>query len=177
MKEVLRRPIKKVPTLPRQGGGEPLLRGSTRTRTSFEIGGQACSPPTRSTGASRGSSVTKGETLVDTARNIEAMHPDVIVIRHPAGGAPQLVAERVGCAVVYAGDGAHEHPSQGLLDLYTLAEHFTRTAGKRTRTRLRLLAGKTVAIVGDVSHSRVARSNLYGLTSSGRQVRCAARPP
>jgi aspartate carbamoyltransferase catalytic subunit len=113
---------------------------------------------------SSSSSVTKGETLVDTAKNLEAMRPDVLVIRHSAGGAPRLVAEHVGCAVVSAGDGAHEHPSQGLLDCFTLRE------------KLGTLEGKTVAIVGDVSHSRVARSDLFAMTKLGAKVRLCGPP-
>ena len=108
--------------------------------------------------------MTKGETLVDTVRNLEAMRPDVIVIRHQSGGAPRLVAESVGCAVVSAGDGAHEHPSQGLLDAFTIRE------------RLGTLEGKVVTIVGDVSHSRVARSNVHCLPKLGAQVRFCGPP-
>ena len=109
--------------------------------------------------------MTKGETLVDTAKNLEAMRPDVLVIRHSAGGAPQLVADHVGCSVVSAGDGAHEHPSQGLLDCFTLRE------------KLGTLEGKTVAIVGDISHSRVARSDLHAMTEARRaRSGSAARP-
>jgi aspartate carbamoyltransferase catalytic subunit len=100
----------------------------------------------------------------------------VLVIRHSAGGAPQLVADKVSCAVVSAGDGAHEHPSQGLLDLYTMAEHFTRQAGGTGAPDFGTLAGKTVAIVGDISHSRVARSNLFGLNRLGAKVRLCGPP-
>jgi aspartate carbamoyltransferase catalytic subunit len=108
--------------------------------------------------------VTKGETLVDTARNLEAMRPDVLVIRHSAGGAPRLVSEHVACAVVSAGDGAHEHPSQGLLDCFTIRE------------KLGSLEGKTLAIVGDISHSRVARSDLHAFTKLGTTVRLCGPP-
>jgi aspartate carbamoyltransferase catalytic subunit len=105
------------------------------------------------------------------------MRPDILVIRHPAGGAPGFIASRVGCAVVSAGDGAHEHPSQGLLDMYTLAEHFTRLrGGVDAQPDFGTLAGKTVTIVGDVTHSRVARSNLHGLTKLGARVRVCGPP-
>jgi len=176
MKEVLRRPIKKVPTLRGKAVVNLFFEASTRTRTSFETAAKVLSADAVNWTSST-SSVTKGETLVDTARNIEAMHPDVLVIRHPASGAPQLVADRVSCSVVSAGDGAHEHPSQGLLDLYTLAEHFTARAGKQDGPPdFGTLAGKTVAIVGDVSHSRVARSNLHGLGKLGATVRLCGPP-
>ncbi|HEX9290811.1 MAG TPA: aspartate carbamoyltransferase catalytic subunit [Anaeromyxobacteraceae bacterium] len=176
MKEVLRRPIKKVPTLRGKAVVNLFFEASTRTRTSFETAAKVLSADAVNWTSST-SSVTKGETLVDTARNIEAMHPDVLVIRHPASGAPQLVADRVSCSVVSAGDGAHEHPSQGLLDLYTLAEHFTAQAGKQDGPPdFGTLAGKTVAIVGDVSHSRVARSNLHGLGKLGAKVRLCGPP-
>jgi aspartate carbamoyltransferase catalytic subunit len=163
MKEVLRRPIKKVPSLRGKTVVNLFFEASTRTRSSFEIAAKVLSADALNW-TSSGSSVTKGETLVDTARNLEAMRPDVLVIRHSAGGAPRLVAERVGCAVVSAGDGAHEHPSQGLLDCFTLRE------------RLGTLEGKTVAIVGDVSHSRVARSDLFAMTRLGAKVRLCGPP-
>ncbi len=176
MKEVLRRPIKKVPTLRGRGIVNLFFEPSTRTRTSFEAAAKILSADAMNW-TSATSSVTKGETLVDTARNIEAMRPDLLVIRHPAGGAPGLVAEHVSCAVVSAGDGAHEHPTQGLLDLYTLAEHFTRAAhGPGAAPDFALLAGKTVAIVGDISHSRVARSDVHGLTALGARVRFCGPP-
>ncbi|HYS80829.1 MAG TPA: aspartate carbamoyltransferase catalytic subunit [Anaeromyxobacteraceae bacterium] len=176
MKEVLRRPLKKVPTLRGKAVVNLFFEASTRTRTSFETAAKILSADAVNWSSST-SSVTKGETLVDTARNIEAMHPDILIIRHPASGAPQLVADRVGCAVVSAGDGAHEHPSQGLLDLYTLAEYFTAAAGRKDAAPdFGLLAGKTVAIVGDVSHSRVARSDLFGLRTLGAHVRLCGPP-
>jgi aspartate carbamoyltransferase catalytic subunit len=108
--------------------------------------------------------VSKGETLIDTVKNLEAMHPDVLVIRHSASGAPGLVASRVGCSVVSAGDGAHEHPSQGLLDAFTVRE------------KLGTLDGKTLTIVGDVSHSRVARSDIYAFGKLGAKVRLCGPP-
>ena len=176
MKEVLRRPLKKVPTLRGKAVVNLFFEASTRTRTSFETAAKILSADAVNWTAST-SSVSKGETLLDTARNIEAMRPDVLVIRHPAGGAPGFIASRVGCAVVSAGDGAHEHPSQGLLDMYTLAEHFTRLGGvKDALPDFGAIAGKTVTIVGDVTHSRVARSNLHGLTKLGARVRVCGPP-
>jgi len=163
MKEVLQRPIKKVPSLRGKSVVNLFFEASTRTRSSFEIAAKVLSADALNWTASA-SSVTKGETLIDTARNLEAMNPDVLVIRHSAGGAPRLVAERVGCAVVSAGDGAHEHPSQGLLDCFTLRE------------RLGTLEGKTIAIVGDISHSRVARSDLHAFPKLGAKVRVCGPP-
>ncbi|WP_242371460.1 aspartate carbamoyltransferase catalytic subunit [Anaeromyxobacter sp. SG26] len=163
MKEVLQRPIKKVPSLRGKSVVNLFFEASTRTRSSFEIAAKVLSADALNW-TSSSSSVTKGETLIDTARNLEAMRPDVLVIRHSAGGAPQLVAEHVGCAVVSAGDGAHEHPSQGLLDCFTLRE------------KLGTLEGKTVAIVGDISHSRVARSDIHAMTKLGARVRLCGPP-
>jgi aspartate carbamoyltransferase catalytic subunit len=181
MKEVLRRPIKKVPTLRGRSVVNLFFEASTRTRSSFEIAAKILSADSLNW-TSSGSSTSKGETLVDTAKNLEAMRPDVLVIRHAASGAPALVASRVGCAVVNAGDGAHEHPSQGLLDAFTLAEHFSR-GGAREREGaayappdLSTLGGKTVAIVGDIAHSRVARSNLHALPKLGAKVRLCGPP-
>jgi aspartate carbamoyltransferase catalytic subunit len=163
MKEVLQRPIKKVPSLRGKGIVTLFFEASTRTRSSFEIAAKVLSADVLNW-TSASSSVTKGETLIDTAKNLEAMRPDVLVIRHSAGGAPGLVAERVGCSVVSAGDGAHEHPSQGLLDCFTIRE------------RLGTLEGKTVTIVGDVSHSRVARSDLHAFGKLGAKVRLCGPP-
>jgi len=138
-----------------------FYEASTRTRTSFEIAGKRMSADTINISASA-SSVVKGETLEDTARNIEAMHPDIIVMRHSASGAPHYLAERLsGCSIINAGDGAHEHPSQALLDLMTIREHKGR------------IEGLTVAIIGDIAHSRVARSDLYALKTMGATVRLA----
>jgi aspartate carbamoyltransferase catalytic subunit len=178
MKEVLRRPLKKVPTLRGRAVVNLFFEASTRTRSSFETAAKILSADALNW-TSSGSSVSKGETLVDTARNLEAMRPDIIVIRHPSSGAPRLVADKVRCAVVNAGDGAHEHPSQGLLDAYTLAEHFARVAGggPGAPADLGLFPGKTVAIVGDVSHSRVARSNLHCLPKLGVRYASAAPRP
>ena len=163
MKEVLLRPIKKVPSLRGKSVVNLFFEASTRTRSSFEIAAKVLSADALNW-TSASSSVTKGETLVDTARNLEAMRPDVLVIRHSAGGAPGLVAQHVKCAVVSAGDGAHEHPTQGLLDCFTIRE------------RLGSLEGKTLAIVGDISHSRVARSDLHAFTKLGTTVRLCGPP-
>jgi aspartate carbamoyltransferase catalytic subunit len=163
MKEVLQRPIKKVPSLRGKTVVNLFFEASTRTRSSFEIAAKVLSADALNW-TSSSSSVTKGETLVDTARNLEAMRPDVLVIRHSAGGAPKLVADHVACSVVSAGDGAHEHPSQGLLDCFTLRE------------KLGTLEGKTIAIVGDISHSRVARSDLFAMTKLGAKVRFCGPP-
>ncbi|PNU19075.1 aspartate carbamoyltransferase [Geothermobacter hydrogeniphilus] len=159
-KEINTRAIKKVPTLRGRTIINLFFEASTRTRTSFEIAGKRLSADTVNISASS-SSVVKGETLEDTARNIEAMHPDIIVMRHGASGAPHYLAERLDCAIVNAGDGAHEHPSQALLDLFTIRE------------KKGSLEGLKVAIVGDIAHSRVARSNLYALTRVGAEVRLA----
>ncbi len=177
MKEVLRRPLKKVPTLRGKAVVNLFFEASTRTRSSFETAAKILSADALNW-TSAGSSVSKGETLLDTARNLEAMRPDVLVIRHASSGAPRLVADRVGCAVVNAGDGAHEHPSQGLLDAFTLAEHFSRAAGEGAQDLpdFGLLRGKIVAIVGDVSHSRVARSDLHGLAKLGALMRVCGPP-
>ncbi len=163
MKEVLRRPIKKVPSLRGKSVVNLFFEASTRTRSSFEIAAKVLSADALNW-TSATSSTTKGETLVDTARNLEAMRPDVLVIRHSASGAPRLVAEHVGCSVVSAGDGAHEHPSQGLLDCFTVRE------------KLGTLEGKTLAIVGDISHSRVARSDLHAFPKLGAKVRLCGPP-
>ena len=163
MKEVLHRPVKKVPSLRGKSVVNLFFEASTRTRSSFEIAAKVLSADALNW-TSSGSSTSKGETLVDTARNLEAMRPDVLVIRHASGGAPKLVADHVGCAVVSAGDGAHEHPTQGLLDCFTLRE------------RLGTLEGKTVAIVGDISHSRVARSDLHAMPKLGAKVRLCGPP-
>jgi aspartate carbamoyltransferase catalytic subunit len=179
MKEVLRRPLKKVPTLRGKGVVNLFFEASTRTRSSFEIAAKILSADSLNW-TSSGSSVGKGETLVDTAKNLEAMRPDVLVMRHSSSGAPHLVASRVRCAVVNAGDGQHEHPSQGLLDAFTLAEHFSRTGKPKpdayTPPDLGSIAGKTVAIVGDITHSRVARSNIHALPKLGAKVRLCGPP-
>jgi aspartate carbamoyltransferase catalytic subunit len=160
-RELADRPIKKVPTLRGRTVLNVFLEDSTRTRVSFEIAGKRLSADTINMSRS-GSSASKGETLIDTARNLMAMHPDVIVLRHGASGAAALVAQHVSCAVVNAGDGKHEHPTQALLDCATIRAHKGR------------LEGLEVAIVGDIEHSRVARSNIWALTKLGAKVRVCA---
>ena len=155
--EISTREIKKVPTLRGKSVINLFYEASTRTRTSFEIAGKRLSADTINISAST-SSVVKGETLIDTARNLEAMNPDIIVISHSAAGAPHLLASLVNQSIINAGDGAHEHPTQALLDMMTIKEK----KGK--------IAGLKVAIVGDILHSRVARSNIYGLSKMGAQV-------
>lgn len=157
-KEINRRDIKKVPTLRGKTVVNLFYEPSTRTRTSFEIAAKRLSADTVNFTPSS-SSVGKGETLLDTVRNIEAMHPSIIVVRHPLAGTPHLLAKRVHIGVVNAGDGAHEHPSQALLDMLMIRD----AKGK--------IEGLTVAIVGDISHSRVARSNIIGLRKMGAKVR------
>ena len=156
-KEVSERAIKKVPALRGKTIVNLFFEASTRTRISFEFAEKRLSADTVNVAAS-GSSVSKGETLVDTARNLEAMRIDIVVIRHPASGAAQFLASRIRSNVINAGDGKHEHPTQGLLDLLTLRDKF----GK--------IEGLKVAICGDVLHSRVARSNLWGLLKLGAEV-------
>lgn len=158
--EVSSREIKKVPTLRGKTIINLFYEASTRTRTSFEIAGKRLSADTINISAST-SSVVKGETLIDTAKNLEAMNPDVIVIRHSASGAPHMLARMVRQSVINAGDGANEHPTQALLDLMTI------------RLKKGGVAGLKVAIVGDIAHSRVARSNIYGLHKMGAQVTVA----
>jgi len=156
-KEISERAIKKVPALRGQTIVNLFFEASTRTRISFEFAEKRLSADTVSI-ASSGSSVQKGETLVDTARNLEAMRIDMVVIRHGASGAAAFLAERIESNVINAGDGTHEHPTQGLLDLLTLRDHFGSLEGLR------------VCIVGDVLHSRVARSNIWGLKKMGAKV-------
>jgi aspartate carbamoyltransferase catalytic subunit len=158
LSEVSTRSVKKGPALRGRVVVNAFWEASTRTRTSFELAAQRLSADVIDF-SEKGSSVAKGETLIDTARNIEAMGIDVIVIRHPAAGAAELLSRTVKCSVVNAGDGAHEHPTQGLLDLYTIRERF---GGK--------VEGLKVAIVGDIANSRVARSNLWALTKLGAEV-------
>lgn len=159
--EVSRRPIRKVPTLRGKTILNLFYENSTRTRTSFELAGKRLSADVVNMSASS-SSTTKGETLLDTVRTLEAMRPDVVVIRHAASGAPHYVSERVGCSIVNAGDGLHEHPTQALLDAFTI---------RRAKGRL---SGLKIAICGDVAHSRVARSNALLLKLMGNEVRFAA---
>ena len=156
-KEVSERPIKKVPALRGKTIVNLFFEASTRTRISFEFAEKRLSADTVNV-AAQGSSVSKGETLVDTAKNLEAMRIDMVVIRHGSSGAAQFLGQRIRSNVINAGDGKHEHPTQGLLDLLTLRDKFGRIAGLK------------VAIVGDVLHSRVARSNIWGLTKLGAEV-------
>jgi len=160
-KEVLSRPIPKVPTLRGKTIANLFFESSTRTRISFELAEKRLSADTISFSVS-GSSVKKGETLRDTAQNIEAMKVDMVVIRHQASGAPLLLTHWIKGAVINAGDGCHEHPTQALLDMMTLRE------------KLGTLKGLKVAIVGDILHSRVARSNIFGLTAMGAKVTLCA---
>ena len=162
-KEVGTREIKKVPTLRGKTVVNLFYEPSTRTRTSFELAAKRLSADVVNISAST-SSVVKGETLLDTARNIEAMQADLIVVRHPCAGAPVFLAKRLTRAVINAGDGAHEHPTQALLDLFTIRE------------RKKTLEGLTVAIVGDILHSRVARSVIHALKMVGSAVRVVGPP-
>lgn len=157
-KEVTGRDIKKVPTLRGKTVVNLFYEPSTRTRTSFELAAKRLSADVINIAVST-SSVVKGETLLDTARNIEAMRSDIIVIRHSAAGAPYILAKGLKSSIINAGDGCHEHPTQALLDMFTIRE-------KKGR-----LDGLTVAIVGDITHSRVARSNIHGLTKMGAKAR------
>jgi aspartate carbamoyltransferase catalytic subunit len=156
-KEISERAIKKVPVLRGKTIVNLFLEPSTRTRISFEFAEKRLSADTVNIAAS-GSSVQKGETLVDTARNLEAMRIDMVVIRHGSSGAARFLAERIPSNVINAGDGRHEHPTQALLDMLTIRDHLGRLDGTR------------VCIVGDILHSRVARSNLFGLTLLGAEV-------
>ena len=157
--EVNTRPVKKVPTLRGKGIILFFSEDSTRTKTSFDMAGKRLSADTFSLGKT-GSSIAKGESLKDTALTLEAMAPDIIVIRHSSSGAARYLAERLKCSVVNAGDGWHAHPTQALLDAYSLREHWQ---GNMT--------GKTLTIVGDITHSRVARSNIHLLNLLGVSVR------
>ena len=156
-KEVSERPIKKVPTLRGKTIVNLFYEASTRTRISFEFAEKRLSADTVNV-SSAGSAVEKGENLVDTARNLEAMRIDMVVIRHPSSGAAKFLAERIPSNVINAGDGKHEHPTQALLDLLTIRD--SRGA----------IAGLRVCIFGDILHSRVARSNIWGLLKLGAQV-------
>jgi aspartate carbamoyltransferase catalytic subunit len=156
-KEVSERAIKKVPTLRGKTIVNLFFESSTRTRISFEFAEKRLSADTVNIGAT-GSSVQKGETLVDTARNLEAMRIDMVVMRHPSSGAARFLAERIASNVINAGDGTHEHPTQGLLDLLTI------------RDAKGAIAGTRVCICGDILHSRVARSNIWGLLKLGAEV-------
>src|SRR5262250_1610090 len=163
MKEIATREIKKVPTLRGKTVVNLFYESSTRTRTSFEIAGKWLSADVINFLAS-GSSTSKGESFIDTAKNIAAMSPDVVVVRHSSAGAADLLARELPCSIVNAGDGAHEHPTQALLDLLTIRE-------KKGH-----LEGLSVAIIGDVTHSRVARSNIFAMRRMGMTVTVAGPP-
>jgi aspartate carbamoyltransferase catalytic subunit len=163
LREVLDRPIKKVPALRGKTVVNLFYEPSTRTRASFEVAEKVLSADSLSIAAST-SSVQKGETLLDTVKNLEAMNPDMIVIRHSSSGAPHFLARHCRAAIVNAGDGAHEHPTQALLDALTLRQHKRRLKGLR------------VAIIGDLLHSRVARSNVWLLRKVGADVILCAPP-
>jgi aspartate carbamoyltransferase catalytic subunit len=162
-KEISERRIKKVPVLRGKTIVNLFFEASTRTRVSFEFAEKRLSADTVNISAS-GSSVVKGETLVDTARNLEAMRIDMVVMRHGSSGAASFLADRIPSNVINAGDGRHEHPTQGLLDLLTIRDHLGRVDGLK------------VCIVGDILHSRVARSNIYGLLALGAEVAVCGPP-
>jgi len=157
MKEISQRSVKKVPTLRGKTVVLFFYEPSTRTRTSFDIAAKRLSADSLSISAST-SSMVKGETLIDTAKNLEAMNPDVIVIRHSSAGAPHMLARMISPCIINAGDGMHAHPTQALLDLMTIRENKEKINGLR------------IAIIGDISHSRVARSNCIGFTKMGAKV-------
>jgi len=163
LKEISTRDIKKVPTLRGKSVVNYFFEPSTRTRTSFDIAAKRLSADTFSLSAS-GSSTVKGETLIDTARNLQAMNPDLIVLRHSSTGAPHLLSKEISAGIINAGDGINEHPSQALLDMFTIRE-------KKGRIK-----GLKIAIIGDISHSRVARSNIIGLTRMGAKVTVSGPP-
>ncbi len=156
-KEVSSRDVKKVPALRGKTVVTLFFEPSTRTRVSFELAAKRLSADTLNIAANV-SSTTKGETLLDTAKNIEAMSVDAMIVRHGSSGAPMILADGLNCSVINAGDGCREHPTQALLDMFTLKEKFGRIEGLK------------VAIVGDILHSRVARSNIWGLTKLGAKV-------
>lgn len=163
MKEILFRSVKKLPTLRGKSVVNLFYENSTRTRMSFEIAGKVLGADTSSIAVAQ-SSVAKGESLLDTAKTIQAMRPDLVIIRHPASGSAEFLANILKIGVINAGDGQHEHPTQALLDMFTLQE------------KLGDLAGKKVLIVGDVLHSRVARSNAIGLAKMGAEVTFVGPP-
>ena len=163
LKEISQREIKKVPTLRGKSVVNFFYEPSTRTKTSFEMAAKRLSADTVSLSAT-GSSTVKGETLIDTARNLQAMSPDIIVLRHSSSGAPHLLAGKVKAGIINAGDGINEHPTQALLDLFTIRE-------KKGEIK-----GLKVAIIGDIEHSRVARSDIIGLTKMGAEVTISGPP-
>jgi aspartate carbamoyltransferase catalytic subunit len=163
LKEISSRPIKKVPTLRGKTIINLFLESSTRTRTSFEIAGKRLSADVINVSPST-SSISKGETLIDTAKTLDAMAADCVVVRHGASGAPHTLAKLTKASIVNAGDGSHEHPTQALLDAFTVRQHKRR------------LDGLKVAIIGDIAHSRVARSNVHALTKFGSHVWLCSAP-
>ena len=174
-REVLSRKTKKVPALQGQVVANLFFEPSTRTRSSFELAAKRLSADILNFSPGT-SSLTKGETILDTAKTYLAMGANVMVIRHQHAGVPQMIAQEMdrlnsGVSILNAGDGQHQHPSQALLDLFTLTSVLD-----RENPRLELLAGKKIAIVGDILHSRVARSNIYSLTAAGAEVHLAAPP-
>jgi len=162
-KEISTRPIKKVPTLRGKTVINLFFEPSTRTRTSFEIAGKRLSADVINIAGSS-SSIVKGENLIDTALNLEAMHPDIMIVRHALSGAAEMISQFIECPIINAGDGYHEHPTQALLDLYTIREY------KRN------LEGLNVVIVGDIAHSRVVRSNIYAMKTMGMNVKLIGPP-
>ncbi len=163
LKEISTRDIKKVPTLRGKSVVNYFFEPSTRTKTSFEMAAKRLSADTVNLSAS-GSSTVKGETLIDTARNLQAMNPDLIVLRHSSSGAPHLLSKNISAGIINAGDGINEHPTQALLDLLTIREK----KGK--------IKGLNIAIIGDISHSRVAKSNIFGLITMGATVTVSGPP-
>ncbi len=163
MKEVLARPIKKVPALRGKTVLTLFYEASTRTRLSFELAAKSLSADVSSLTASS-SSVTKGESLIDTFLTLESLGADVVIMRHPLSGAPEIASHYVKASVINAGDGWHAHPTQALLDMYTM------------KTHKNILKGLKVVIIGDVKHSRVSRSNIWGLTTMGAAVTLCAPP-
>lgn len=162
-KEISTRAIKKVPALRGKTIVNLFFEPSTRTRTSFELSAKRLSADTINIAATT-SSIVKGETLIDTAKNLESLKVDIIIMRHSASGAPHFLARLLDASVINAGDGSHEHPTQALLDIYTIRERKSKIKGLK------------VAIVGDILHSRVARSNIWGLTKLGADVTLVAPP-
>ena len=162
-KEISTRPIKKVPTLRGKTIINLFFEPSTRTRASFEIAGKRLSADVINISGSSSSTV-KGENLIDTALNLEAMHPDIMVVRHTLSGAPEMISQYVKCPIINAGDGYHEHPTQALLDLHTIRE----AKG--------CLRGLNIMIVGDITHSRVVRSNIYAMKTMGMNVKLIGPP-
>ena len=161
--EISSRDIKKVPTLRGKGVINFFCEPSTRTKASFEMAAKRLSADTLSLSANE-SSMVKGETLIDTAQNLQAMNPDIIVLRHPSSGAPHFLAKHLDAGVINAGDGMHEHPSQALLDLFTIRKKKGRIKGLR------------VVIIGDIAHSRVARSDIRALKKMGAEVTVSGPP-